>query len=92
MSNDIPKEKKIRNIIYTRPDIKENNIIKPGNIGVIVDKSNATETFPMSGTTFRKGSKYNWPPDKPVPPNRRKLREGDMPIKPKNYSDDSRSK
>ena len=37
--------------------------LKPSGIGVIVDKSKATKTFPMRGTTFRKGCSYNWPPD-----------------------------
>jgi len=33
--------------------------LKPSGIGIVVDKSKATETFPLRGTVFQKGSNLN---------------------------------
>jgi hypothetical protein len=40
-----------------------NNELKPSGFGIVVDKSKATKEFPMIGTAFRKGSKFNWSPN-----------------------------
>jgi len=34
--------------------------LQPSGWGIVVDKSNATETFHCRGTVFQKGSRLNW--------------------------------